>query len=107
MDNFKDINGNNGNLSHQGVWKLKKKYFPKINPSLPVGKKNLKGQLITNPDELKKLYIDTFKYRLRHRPAKPDYEEFLEIQEELFQKRLEFAKKKKSPAWQMKDLEDS
>ena len=45
MDNFKNVNGNNGNLSHQGVWKLKKKYFPKIKPSLPVGKKNLKNQL--------------------------------------------------------------
>ena len=88
MNNFHDINGDDGNLSHQGVWKLKKKYFPKIKPSLPVGKTNLKGQLITNPDELKKLYIDTFKYRLRQRPAKPDYEKFLEIQEEIFQKRL-------------------
>ena len=46
MNNFHDINGDDGNLSHQGVWKLKKKYFPKIKPSLPVGKKNLKGQLI-------------------------------------------------------------
>ena len=52
VNNFKDINGNNGNLSHQGVWKLKKKHFPKIKPTLPVAKKNLKGQLITNPEEL-------------------------------------------------------
>ena len=60
MDNF-NVNGNNGNLSHQGVWKLKKKYCPKIKPSLPAKKKNLKNQLITNPEGLKKLYLETFK----------------------------------------------
>ena len=48
LDNFKEINGSNGNLSHQGVWKLKKKHFPKIKPTLPAGKKNLKNWLITN-----------------------------------------------------------
>ena len=31
MDNFKNVNGNNGNLSHQGVWKLKKNIFRKLN----------------------------------------------------------------------------
>ena len=69
LDNFKEVNGNNGNLSHQGVRKLKKTCFLKIQPTLPAGKKNLKKQLITNPEELKSLYLETFKYRLRHRPA--------------------------------------
>ena len=40
-------------------WKMKKKYFPKLKPTLPLAKKNLKGQLITNPEELKDLYMDT------------------------------------------------
>ena len=31
FDNFKEVNGNNGNLSHQGVWKLKKNVFQKSN----------------------------------------------------------------------------
>ena len=107
LDNFKEINGSNGNLSHQGVWKLKKKHFPKIKPTLPAGKNNLKNQLITNPEELKTLYLETFKYRLRHRPAKPDFVEILDLQEELFWLRLEMSKKKKTPAWTMEDLEDA
>ena len=45
MENFSEIDGPNDNLIHQGVWKTKKKLFPKIKPSLPVGKKNLRGQL--------------------------------------------------------------
>ena len=41
-------------------------------------------------------------HMLRQRPAKPDYETFLELQEELFKMRLEIAKRKK-----MKDLEEA
>ena len=81
------MDGNEGNLSHQGLWKNKSKLFPKIKPTLPVGKKNCKNQLITNPDELKELYLSTFKYRLRHRPVQPGYEDILELQEELFNQR--------------------
>ena len=44
IDNFSDLGGNEGNLKHQGIWKMKKKVFPKIKPSLPVGKKNIKNQ---------------------------------------------------------------
>ena len=56
-ENFVSIGGNNGNLSHQGIWKIKKKYFPKMKASLPAGKKNLKQQLITNPAELKEPHL--------------------------------------------------
>ena len=42
VDNFCDLGGNDGNLQHQGIWKIKRKVFPKIMPSLPVGKKNIK-----------------------------------------------------------------
>ena len=93
-ENFNDIHNDQGNVSHQGIWKIKKKYFPKKKPSLPAGKKNLKQQLITNPAELKELYLQTFKYRLRHRPPQPGFETLLEDQNELFKLRLELSKKR-------------
>ena len=96
-----------GGLNHQGVWKNKRKLFPKIKPNLPVGKKNLKKQLITNSEELKELYLNTFKHRLRHRPAQPGWEEFVDLQEELFKLRLEMAKNNKSPQWTMNDLDEA
>ena len=105
MENFGEMNGYHGGLNHQGVWKNKRKLFPKIKPSLPVGKMNLKKQLITNPEELKELYLNTFKYRLRHRPPQPDYQELVELQEELFKLRLKNSKTQKSPEWTMKDLD--
>ena len=107
LDNFGEMNSADGNLNHQGVWKTKRKVFPKIKPTLPVGKKNLKKQLITNPEELKILYLDTFKYRMRQKPVKPGYESILSLQEELFKLRLEEAKKKKSPDWTLADLEEA
>ena len=107
MATFQEISENNGNLSHQGVWKAKRKYFPKIKPSLPVGKKNLKKQLITNPEELKELYLDTFKFRLRQIPAQPGFESQLKLQKELFDLRLKLAKKRKTPLWKMIDLENA
>ena len=101
------MESNNGNVNHQGIWKLKKKYYPKIKPTLPVAKKNLKGQLITNSEELKDLYLDTFKWRLRHRPVQPEYEEYFDTQEELFRLRLELAKNQKTKPWVMSDLENA
>ena len=105
MENFHDMNGDGGNLSHQGIWKTKRKYFPKIKPNIPVGKKNLKGQLMINPEELKSLYLETFKFRMRKRPVRPGYEDLLEKQEKLFNLRLLMARKEKSPPWRMCELE--
>ena len=105
MENFNDLDGNNGNLNHQGVWKAKKKCFPKVTPTVPVGKKNLKNEIVTNPQELKELYLNTFKYRLGHRPVKQGFEELLENQEELFNLRLELTKLDKSKPWKLCDLE--
>ena len=67
-------------LVHQGIWKTKKK----IKPYLLVGKTNLKDQLKTNPEELKNLYLNTFKFRFQHRPVQPGVEAVFNQQEELF-----------------------
>ena len=92
IENFKELD-NQGDVDFQGIWKIKKKYFPKNKPTLPAGKKNLKQQL------KKKLYLETFKYRLRHRPAQPGFEKLLNDQEELFDLRLEVPKAEKTKPW--------
>ena len=78
------------------------KLFPKIKPNLPVGKK----KLITNPEELKELYLNTFKYRLRRRPPQPAYQELVDLQEQLFKLRLNNAKDQKSLEWTMDELNE-
>ena len=55
IENIQEDAGKEGNLKHQGIWQIKRKLFPKGKQAIPVGKKNIKNQLVTNPDELKKL----------------------------------------------------
>ena len=76
IENFKQLGTADGNVNHQGIWKVKKKIFPKVKPVIQTGKKNLMNQLITNPAELKELYIESFIHRLRHRPCQSGFEEF-------------------------------
>ena len=106
VDNFKELE-HQGDINNQGIWKIKNKYFPKIKPSLPTGKRNIKQQIITNPEEIKKLYLETFKFRLRQRPVQPGFENILIEQKELFDLRLELAKSEKTQPWVMKNLEEA
>ena len=94
VDNFKELESQ-GDINNQGIWKIKNKYFPKIKPTLPTGKRNIKQQIIANPEEIKKLYLETFKFRLRQRPVQPGFENILIEQKELFDLRLELAKGEK------------
>ena len=99
MDNFGALSATDGTVNTNGMWKLKKKIFPKhVNP-LPVCKKNLQGQIITNAEELKKLYLNTYKHRLRQRPISADLEHLKSLKDKLFRKRLRLSKGRKSPKW--------
>ena len=53
------------------------------------------------------MYLQTFKYRLRHRPIQPGFENILNYQKELFDLRLELAKEDKTDPWVMEDLNDA
>ena len=87
------------------MWNVKKKIFPKIIQAKPTGKKNNAGQIITSPEGLKTLYLETYKHRLRHRPIIEDLKEIKCLKENLFDLRLELAKQNKSKPWDMKKLD--
>ena len=82
-----------------------KKVFPKNVQPLPVAKRNNLGQIITNPEMMKDLYLETFVHRLRHRPIKSDFEELKKLKEALFELRLRLVKQRKSKPWSMSDLD--
>ena len=64
--------GPEGKFSQSGVWKLKNKLCPQsTNP--PMAKKDIDGNLVTSPSKLKSLYLETYKYRLRHRTMAANY----------------------------------
>ena len=105
MNNFKTLGDRHDTVNINGMWGLKKKLFPKIAQSKPTGKRNTAGQIITNPDGLKNLYLETFVHRLRHRPIREDFKDIKFLKEQLFQMRLSLAKKTKSENWSLKQLE--
>ena len=67
---MKEIGDEPNSLERVKLWKLLKKKFPRNSNAIPVGKKNTKGKIVTNHDELKHLFLDTYIKRLRNRPIK-------------------------------------
>ena len=87
-----DLNGS----GRKKLWRLLKKKFPKSSHAVPVGKKDNKGNLITNHKELKHLYLKRYTQRLRNRPIKMSLRN---LKDELFSTRLKLAREKKSEPW--------
>ena len=104
-DNFQHLSGQQDKLNCHGMWNLMKKVFPKNAQSLPVAKRNNMGKIITNPDILKSLYLETYVHRLRHRPMKEGFLELKMLKETLFGLRLKLAKLRKSKTWTERDLD--
>ena len=71
---------------------------------MPVGKKDHKGNIVTNHEGLKHLYLQTYINRLRNRPIKTDFEELHKLKTELFEQRLELSKSHKSLPWTLENL---
>ena len=89
----------------RGMWKLRNKYFPKKCSSLPVAKLNEEGQIITNKNELKNLYLKHYCHRMRSRPMKSDMENVKLETEKFFSNILQKTKLNKTPDWTLKELE--
>ena len=98
------IANKDGSTNNTGVWKLRQKIFPKPVEKLSA-KKDQSGNLITNPEVLKDLYIDGYLQRLKHREMFPGLLKLKTLREELFQQRLQISKANKSPNWTLEDLE--
>ena len=76
------------------MWKLKAKLLPRPRDP-PMAKNDLHGNLITTKGALKKLYLDTYVYRLRNREMKSDFKDILELKTLLWSERLKSLKVKK------------
>ena len=88
------------------MWKLKKELWPKTNESMPTGKINHQGKIVTSPDEIKSLLSKEYGERLRDRPAHPDFERIFETKKYSFRLKMEEANSNKSPDWKISELED-
>ena len=110
LDTIKTHGGDHTNLNGSGrteLWKILKRKVPKNAPIVPVGKKDKAGNLITNFEGLKSLYLKTYIDRMRERPIKDEYRDIKEMKEELFEMRLHISKCNESDPWTMEDLVSS
>ena len=98
------ITNKDGGTHNAGVWRLRKKLFPKPMEQLSA-KKDKEGNITTNPDTIKEIYLDAYSDRLKHREMNPGLLKLKLLREELFQQRLKICKSRKSPAWTIDDLD--
>ena len=99
-----ELNSEKATFSQHGLWKLKSKLCQKsFDP--PMAKMDANGQIITSPNLLKDLYLETYSDRLSHRVMKSEYEDIFEIKTKLWEMTLELCRANKSEPWQMSDLE--
>ena len=99
------ITGDDGGINTNGLWKAKLNLIPKDKSNNPVALKDNKGNMITNPEGIKKLCVDEITERLRHRPIHPNLIELQLLKEKLCKKRIEIAKHIKTKPWLLKDLD--
>ena len=104
VNNFKVLAKPGGLCNTNGMWSLKRKVFPKNKESLPFAKKDCDGKIITAQSELKKLYLETFVHRLRHRPVSVKYQYLKKLKEELCFKRIRYAKRHKTQPWTLSEM---
>ena len=95
----------NSTNRQKSIWKIKKIFFPKIQPPLPIAKKDSNGQLISNPNELKVVYLKHFAFRMRNRPIAPGLEKYESDIKKQFLQILKKTKTVFSNDWTVQDLE--
>ena len=59
---------------------------------------------MTNHEGLKKLYLNTYKQRLRNRPINDNFEKIKKHKDELFELKMKIASDNRSKPWNMKEL---
>ena len=99
-----ELNTFDGKFSQIGLWKLKNKLCPKSSDP-PMAKKDEFGNLVTTPSLLKQLYLDHYKYRLRHRKMEDKYEDIHILKNELWSCRLRNLRKKVTAPWTINQLD--
>ena len=99
------LKGDDGGVSHHGVWKARNMVISNDKESRPIALYDKSGNLITNSEGIKNLCLEEILERVRHRKIHPNLEELQKLKEILCQKRLDLAKHIKSKPWSLEDLE--
>ena len=105
MSKFSYFSENPDRIDMQKMWKTLKKVCPKLKPTLPSAKRNLKGKIITSQKDIKALIASEYKNRLRTRPIRNDLKMVENRKFDIFKMKMKMACKKKSTEWSQNDLD--
>ena len=99
------ITGDDGGVSASGLWKAKQKILPNDKGHNPIAVNDKQGNLITNPEGIKRVYLQEMLERLRHRNMSPTLVQLQLMKEKLCKQRIEMSRHIKSEPWTAKQLE--
>ena len=111
-DNFEKIKQRTGNtdsedggLRNDSLWNLKKELFPQTRdpPTAMIDPET--GNLLTSDENIKEAALKNHAKRLENEPIKDNLSHIKEAKELLCEKVMKVAKTRKTPPWEMKDLE--
>ena len=100
---IRSIETESGGFSQLGMWKLKSKLCPRSHDP-PTAKLDRNGKLVTNPQKLLDLYVETYSDRLSHKRIKAEYKDIFLLKNHLWQLRAEQCSGVKTEQWTRKDL---
>ena len=86
------------------IWEIKKKLIQSVNQP-PIAKKDEKGTLVTDRNNLEKLYIQTYQSRLKPNPTTEALDELKVLKKELFNLNSKLAAKNVTKDWTTANLE--
>ena len=58
-ENFKDLDQTESGTFANSIWSIKKRVFPKQSANFPAAKTDINGKSVTNPDQIKDIYLTT------------------------------------------------
>ena len=99
-----NLKGDDGAISHHGVWKAQKNLISKDKQCNPMAIKDSSGNFKTNPKGIKTLCLEEILERVWHRKIHPELQEMEHMQEILCERRLNIVKHIKSEPWSMRQL---
>ena len=100
-----NLETDSGATDYTNIWKEMRKAYPKTLKPLPTGVMNVMGKVITNPKEKKIVTLDHFAHCMRRREVKKDVKGIIDLNNELFEERLNKSRNIKSPPFAKNELE--
>ena len=92
-----------GEFNQKGFWKLKRKLISKETEP-PMAKRDLAGNLIVSTPALKRLYLETYKNRLKHREMNQNLTDIYDLKMQLWKSRYKNIRGKKTTPWNIDNL---